>query len=181
MASWDDPMYAIRNARSLPIYECLINANWQDVALANIILSRRQPDGRIVFGCYLVDKYCLGLKNTFCNARIPTSKYAWLRAGLFETTGSIECPVPLAHSIIYGGIDYAANLGFSPNKDFKLSRYILEERDRFESLPKVEFGKDGKPLFIAGPDDNSALILAQLERSVGQGNFNYIVPLRPDA
>jgi len=86
----------------------------------------------------------------------------------------VPCHVSLAHQIIYGAIDYAGQLRFEPQKDFKLSQYVLEERDHFDYVDRVEFGKDGKPLFISGPDDNSDRIMRQLETRVGQDNFDYI-------
>ena len=38
----------------------------------------------------------------------------------------------------------------------------------------VEFGKDGKPVYAAGPNDNVAKIIKTLEKNVGDGNFEYI-------
>ena len=38
-------------------------------------------------------------------------------------------------------------------------------------------GKDDKPFFVAGPYDNVPRIMAQLEKAVGPGGFNYLVPL----
>lgn len=167
----ENPAHIIRNARKLPIYECLINQGWRHAGLANILISRRQPDGKIAFGAYLVDIFCLGLKNTFCNAGLTLEQYRDLCKKVFRGDPFMECPLPLAHKIIYGGIDYAASLGFTLNRDFKWSRYILEERGKFAELPEVEFGKDGKPLFISGPNDDVGPILEQLKRRVGPGNF----------
>jgi len=41
----------------------------------------------------------------------------------------------------------------------------------------LTFGKNGKPFFIAGPHDNAARILKQLEKTAGPGNYDYLVPL----
>ncbi len=114
------PQAIIRRARAFPFLECWISANWQkdDLGLVEILLGRQQPDGDICFGVYLVDKYCLGLKNTFANA------------------------------------------GFSH------TRYQNEV-----------FGKNGKPFFVAGPHDNVARILKQLEKTAGPGNYDYFAPL----
>ena len=79
--------------------------------------------------------------------------------------------------IIYGAIDYAAKLGFSPHKDFKLGEYILEERENVEITGKVEFGKDGMPFFVAGPDDDVDRIMATLKNNLGEGNFHFIIPV----
>lgn len=162
-------------ARTLPLYECLINPLWKDKGLATILISRRQPEGNLLFGLFLVDVYCLGLKNTFCNADFSMSRYkAELLRKIYREKGPVACPVPLAHAIIYGGIEFAKQFGFKPNKDFQLSQYVLDAMDSIKSREEVEFGKDGKPFFIAGPDDNVDRIMRQLESKVGKENFKYI-------
>jgi len=165
----------IIEAGNCPIYECLINPGWKDRGLAHILVSRRQPDGNILFGVYLVDVFCLGLKNTFCNADMPVSVYrAKLRDPLERKEGLVECPASLARAIIYGGIEYASQFGFRPQKDFELSKYVLEDESSVEPVEEIEFGKGGRPLFIAGPHDDVDRIIRQLERTAGDGNFDYL-------
>src|SRR5258708_25890715 len=57
----------IRRARAYPVLECWINANSQtdDLALVEILFSPQQPARDTCFGSYLVDRLCLGIKNTF--------------------------------------------------------------------------------------------------------------------
>lgn len=172
------PIKKIKEARNLPVYECLINSSWKETGLAHILISRRQADGNLLFGVYLVDIFCLGLKNTFCNVDLPMSKYKTeLRIRMYQDDEALECPLSLAHHIIYGGIEFAAQFGFKPNKDFKLSQYVLEDKNNLEPCEDIEFGKDGKPFFIAGPDDDTERIIRQLESKVGKGNFKFIYRL----
>ncbi len=77
----------------------------------------------------------------------------------------------------YGAIDYAKKIGFEPQKDFKLSRFVLDEPSEGDLTVSVEFGKDGKPFYIAGPDDNIDYIMKKLIKNVGEGNFKYILSL----
>jgi hypothetical protein len=174
LSEYQEVKAAIRHARRCPVYECLISKGWRDSGLAQILLSRRQPNGRIVFGVYLVDVLCLGLKNTFCNANFPEWKYrAEAIRGLTRGEDLVECPLDLAHTIIYGAIDYAARLGFQPNEDFDISRHVLEERDGFQWQDDVEFGRDGQPCFIAGPNDDLAEIMRQLDAATGEAASGY--------
>jgi len=166
----------IYKARRWPVYECLINPSWKESGLANILLSRQQPDGNIVFGAYLVDLFCLGLKDTFCNANFTLSMYEKeLTSRIYQEGAPIDCQISLAHQIIYGAIEYASKLGFKPQKDFEMSKYILEEQNKIEESVSIEFGKDGKPFFIAGPNDDVELIIKKLERNAGKGNFSFII------
>jgi hypothetical protein len=174
------PQAIIRRSRTFPLLECLISANWQqdDPGLVQILLARQQPGGDICFGTYLVDKYCLGLKNTFANAGFSRTRYEnEVRGRMSQRTALVECPLELAHQMIYASIEYAAQFGFEPNEDFALSQYLLAPRGELEEPYHLTFGRNGKPFFIAGPHDNAARILKQLEKTAGPGNYDYLVPL----
>src|SRR5579872_4881664 len=60
----------LRRARKYPILECLISSDWEkeQPGLVEILVARQQPDGDVCFGFYLVDKLCLGLKNSLAHA-----------------------------------------------------------------------------------------------------------------
>jgi len=88
-----------------------------------------------------------------------------------------KCPVELAHQMIYASIDYAARFGFTPEKDYALTQYLLAPRGELDEPYKLTFGKNGKPFFVAGPYDNAERILKQLEKAAGPGNYDYLVPL----
>jgi hypothetical protein len=172
----------IRRAREFPLEECLISSSWRDdtPGLVQIIVARQQPDGNICFGVYLVDKLCLGLKNTFARANFTPTRYEDEVDAIFQELEPQECPPELAHQMIYDSIDYAAQFGFEPQKDFELSQYMLPPRGEVKSSYKLKFGKDGKPFFIAGPRDNAEAIVRQLEKTAGPGNYDYLVMAPPD-
>lgn len=65
----------IRQARNYPIEGCWVLKNWRSAGISPIAVARRQPNGNVVFGNFLVDYWCLGVKNVFCNADIPASLF----------------------------------------------------------------------------------------------------------
>lgn len=170
----------IRRARTFPLLECLISASWQkeEPGLVQIVIARKQPDGDVCFGVYLVDKYCLGLKNTFARTGYSQIRYEnEMSEGIFQHDTPEKCSPELAHQMIYESIDYAAQFGFEPEKDFASSQYLLAPRGELEEPYKLTFGKDGKPFYIAGPRDNATRIMRQLEKTAGPGNFHYVMPV----
>ncbi len=143
----------LRKARGYPIKSCYISDNWREMGMGNILVLREKPNGRYVVGGYLIDLYSLGLKDTFF---VPDMSSAEIELDLFKSRGENFVPIDedKAHSIIYGAMDYAEEIGFLPHSDFKKTKYVLNTRDEIEFDDTVEFGKDGKPLFVAGPNDN---------------------------
>jgi hypothetical protein len=173
------PLRYIRQARSYPIEGCWVQQGWDEGGLAVVVIARRQPNGNIVFGNYLVDLYCLGLKDTYFNADIPSSQFQHeFLPKMFRTAGKpIKISPDLAHEIIYGSIEYARQFGFRPHRDFAQSQFILDPPDAHPRTGKVKFGKDGKPFFISGPHDNVDAILRQLARTAGEGNYHFLTQI----
>jgi hypothetical protein len=168
----------VRQARSYPLEGCWIMPGWQESGIAVIVVARRQGNGNIVYGSYLVDHFCLGLKNTLFNADIPIGQFR--REVLPEAMHGEEpeeISPALAHEIIYGAIEFAGRYGFRPQRDYRRSRYILDPPELHPRTGTVEFGREGQPFFIAGPYDNVDAILRQLDRTAGEGNYTYLVGL----
>ena len=140
----------IRRARAFPILECWISADWEKESpgLVEILVAREQPDGDVCFGMYLVDKYCLGLKNTFARASYSRARYEdEFQNTFFQNTEPAACSPELAHQMIYAAIEYAAQFGFTPQKDFALSQYMLAPRGELKELLRVEIWKRWQALF----------------------------------
>jgi len=106
----------LRKARSFPIKKCSITEGWQDKGMCNIFILREKPDYQFIMGVYLVDLYCLGLKDTFYNIDISYEEITD-RLNNHPSEKFVPIDINLAHSVIYGGIDYAKNLGFTPHRD----------------------------------------------------------------
>jgi hypothetical protein len=161
-------------ARLLPIGDCLISNNREYEGLCTVIVPRRHVTGNITFGVYLLDVFCLGLKNTHALFNYSIEEYEEMVAKLYDAHlhGYAPCSYELAHNLIYGAIAYASKLGFKPHKDWALSQMILQKPNTVEPMD-LDFGKDGKPFFINGPYDNVTAIVNQLNKSVGEGNYDF--------
>jgi hypothetical protein len=160
--------------REYPILGCWVMSGWQDSGLTPVIVARQQTPDKVIFGSFLTDLYCLGVKDAYSNGDFPVKRF---QANLPQMCmGSPEaCDVGLAHEIIYGAIDFARQYGFEPHPDFKLASQILDPPEIHPPEHHLEFGKDGKPFFVAGPHDNVRAILAKLTRTAGEGNFSVMM------
>lgn len=168
----------VRHARSYPLVGCWTQRNWDRAGLAVVVVARRQPDGHIIFGTFLVDYYCLGVKDAYTRVNVPYSVFLHdALPHMIPGSDAIEITPALAHEIIYGGIEYAARFGFRPHPDFRTAQDVLDPLEQHPRSGTVTFGKDGKPFYISGPHDKPRMIVDQLVRAVGVGNFDYLVEL----
>ena len=166
----------IQSAGEFPIHECVARPDMDSQGIGPLLITRMQPDGNLVFATFLVDLYCLGVKDAFCNAGICIRDYeSRLKPSTVSGARPRIIPPVLLHQIVYGAIDYAASIGFEPHRDFEFASCLLDPRATVPRNPNLRFGKDGKPFFISGPNDNVPWVLRILERNVGAGNFDFMI------
>lgn len=151
--------------------ECLISEGWKEAGEADIVISRQHKSGNYTLGVYLVDMYCLGVKDTFYKYNISRNEYLSIKEGYpFEPITYNE-----AHNIIYGAIAYTEDLGIDPHPDFDITQYVLEEDSEDIPLIEYEFGKDGKPFLVVSSRKDENKYVSILNKNVGEGNFDFIL------
>lgn len=163
----------IRDAMKQEVYDCQANGSL-DQGMLSISLYKKVTSDVIVAAGFNVDLYCLGVKDAFIKAG-TIEQYDY-----FSTSPSNFPFNPCdAKKLIEEAVEYAGELGFKPHKDFKKAFRLFDNIDSSESTMEFTFGKDGKPLFIAGPNDSPQRcnqILDTLEKSVGKDGRHYIMP-----
>ena len=169
------PKYFKTRLKDLPYHECFISSEYKEKGLAQVLISKKQPSGKYSYAIFLLDVFCLGVKSVIFNININNSEYEEIKGKLLDSEDFIPYNIAAAHNLIYGTIDAAEEIGFLPHKDFAIAEYILDEELIDDGIDDVEFGKDGKPLYISGPFDDVERIISTLERTVGEGNFDYVI------
>ena len=168
-------IHRIRHADDYPVEACYLNADWKEQGLARIVVTRSQENGKIMVGAFLVDTFCLGVKNAFCNEGLGRRQIeTQLLPGYYQNEEPTRVGINYVKEIIYGAVDYARDLGFDPHPDFELSRHILGSEEIGRTRNLTFGGPEGKPLYVAGPDDDVAAILRQLRKRLGEDGFNFI-------
>ena len=172
--------YIRQRSRNLPIHGCWVNNDWSDGQLATIVVAREHVSGNITYAVYLVDLFCLGVKNSFFRYNELRSDFDDYLKSSDEHFGIEATSYNQVHNIIYAAIEYAEGYGFKPQKEFtQTTKYMLEEDT--DDIPLMEIicgDKDGKPLYFRSEFDSPEYVrqvLAQLEKTAGKGNYNYIL------
>ena len=168
-----------KKARNLPLHKCYITENWKENGEGNIIIERKHGNGNITLGVFLVDLFCLGVRDTFYQYNISELEEEELLERFSGDNKMVETDYNLVHNIILAGVEYAEEYGFKPHKDFeRVTQYILAEDTEDIPLMEIECGKDGKPLFVASEEMNEkeiSRIISTLEKTAGPGNYNYLL------
>ena len=79
-------------------------------------------------------------------------------------------------SLILGGVAFASDLGFTPHADWNDAQYLIEPQRAY--IDKFQYGKKGKPFYVAGPyDQNSDEIMKKIHRVDG----DWLIPFTEQA
>ncbi len=169
---------SVEQAELGPVHECLRHPELFDSGMGTVLVSRRMSDGRIAFGFFLVDLYCLGVKGAVAKLADPME----YRNKRREAYGDSAVPISGAYArkLIEGAVEYARGLGLEPHRDYRTTRAVLEGIDPGECATEFQYGCQGKPHFIAGPNDDARFIdrvCATLESRVGRDGYECTIPL----
>lgn len=147
-----------------------------DSGVAVVLAARPSGYNRVEACSYLLDTWCLGVKNATGPKRMSCRELDTLRHRSFAPWQSHGIPVPLelAQNLVLGVVEFARELGFEPHRDFARARTALGD---WQGPSAITFGMDGKPHYINGPYDDPERILTVLDRTVGRDHFRFTVSL----
>jgi hypothetical protein len=170
-----DPTIRLEHAGKWPVVQSVMGSKlWKD-GLAYMMIARQESDGRYVFAAFVVDVFCLGVKNAFWRAGTRTDLDELIDN--LEQAGELESVTPeYLAKVVTGAVEYAQSLGFQPHADYRHAALLLQGIDPATCSIPCTFGKDGKPVYIAGPNESFAQAMA-ISARIGQVGEDYLMGL----
>jgi len=162
-------------------YEAFISKNWRDTGVSNVAVARIDDDGGVSAGFFLVDHFCLGVKDAFLLDDLMEDDLREIIEERFPE-GEMERMHPAwAKKFVEGATAYAENLGFSPHRDYRKARRALGGIDSNICTETFVYGDNGRPHYIQGEIDDetrATRVLAVLDARLGPDG--YVYTLRDD-
>ena len=171
----------VRLAAGCPLSLCVMPSTLFEIGIGHIIVARELPSGLLGCGIFLVDPFCLGLKDVLFREIGQDSLQTYLD-GQNDTENFTDVPPALARKLIRDAVAYAADLGLAAPKDYRAIEAIYGDADAGGCSDAFTFGKDGKPFYVPGPLDTPARIRAvtrTLQNRLGTGGWNYLIEMPP--
>ncbi len=163
----------IRKAAAAPIRRCLLHGPIDGIA--NVMIARGDSPSRCVTAFFLVDTYCLGIKD------IVLHDLGVEELDIISSAMAIEAPLrPIdpayGRKLVRDAAAWAVTIGFSPHRDFTTVEQIFGDVNADACSETLAFGHEGIPLYIPGPTETRVQIrqrLAHLRAHFGEDGFNY--------
>jgi hypothetical protein len=156
-----------------PVYECKILSDWEEQGISSVFVSREVDKDCYVVIIYLVDFWCLGIKDVIIKFGISGRELAKLynRNYDFETISYQD-----ARSLILGAKDFANAIDIAPHSSWKGVPFsFIEGQLTYEK--KFTFGQQGKPYYVSGPNDYELYNVEEVIKKVIKAKGEYVVHL----
>lgn len=165
-----DERFIKERIRKTEIGDCYVSDDLWECGKGFVVVTRKHTGGRVSFANYLVDTYCLGVKNSFYKLRIEDYEMSDFLDRCKEV-GMRKTDYVEAHNIIYGALEFAEDAGIQPDKSFSLTKYFLEEDTDDIPLLTFPFGDGGQyHLFVESRMEASKYI-PLLDKKLGKENY----------
>jgi hypothetical protein len=145
----------LEQAAGAPILHCGYMADLWQKGIGEVLLSRTLKNGKVAFAAFLVDVYCLGVKNAMFNI-VSRGQYDDLCDRLRRRAPIVPIEPEAARKLVEGAVQYTGNMGLSPHPDYHTAKLIFGDISTEACTKEFTFGLNGKPCFIPGPYDGPA-------------------------
>ena len=165
----------VLRAAEAPIQHCLLSANLFELGIGTMILARGVTRHHLAVGIFLLDVFCLGIKDAMFKSLESDELELYL-----EATNLGSPPLSLqpsdARKLLRDLAAWSQSIGFPPHRDFAAIERIFGDIDADESEANFPFGRDGKPVYIPGPFESATVVrrrIEQLQKHLGSDGFEF--------
>ena len=165
----------VRRASAAPLHSCLLQNAVFEAGVGMVILIRKTGPHRAVLAGFLVDRYCLGVKDVLFR-EIDEAEIESLLDGLETAAPLVAVDPSYARKLVRDAVAYARSLGLEPHGDYAAVEPLFGDVAADACEVQFEFGFEGKPLYVPGPSESPTQIRRQvdrLRRRLGDDGFDF--------
>ena len=112
---------------------------------------------------FLIDVFCLGIKDVMFESVESEAFEMYMDA---TDAASPMAPVDPGYAckLLRDLVAWSQSIGFAPHPDFAAVERIFGDVSADASDAVFRFGRDGRPVYIPGPNDTAPLIRRRIEQ-----------------
>src|SRR2546423_11215500 len=119
----------LASAAEFPVLHSLITEDVWKQGLGWVVLSRALPDGTVAFAIFLVDRYCLGVKNVALNILNHLDYETNIEKKTRSEYTTHDVPPEKLRKFVEQSVTYADGLGLAPHPDYERAKLLFGDID----------------------------------------------------
>jgi hypothetical protein len=162
----------LRAARA-QIQHCLLMDSLFEIGVGTLILARGATPHYVAMGCFLIDVYCLGIKDVTFKELDEEELEPFLQT-MDLASPMISVDPSYARKLLRDLAAWSHKSGFAPHREFAAVEPLFGDVNAEACDAVFRFGCDGKPRYIPGPSESRFQIrnrLEHLRKTLGEGGF----------
>lgn len=166
---------SVLRAADMPIQHCLISESLFELGMGTLVLARGVTPHHVALSAFLIDVFCLGVKDVTFQT-IDAEAFDMYIAGTDAASPMVPADPNYARKLLREVTAWSRSIGFAPHRDFAAVERIFGDVNANASDAVFRFGREGKPIYIPGPNDTAPLIqrrIEQLEKLLGSDGFHF--------
>jgi hypothetical protein len=168
------PARVLRAAHA-PIQHCFLPGSLFEIGIGTLVLARGATPYNVAFGSFLVDVFCIGIKDVMFRS-VEADVFQRYMEATDAGSPMISVDPGYGRKLLRDLAAWSQSIGFAPHHDFAAVERIFGDVSADASDTAFCFGRDGKPFYIPGPTDTVPLIrrrIAQLQTRLGDDGFGF--------
>jgi len=168
----------VRRAAARPLHACLVQDSIFEEGMGMVFLSRKTGGRDLALSGFLVDAYCLGVKDAMFRELDEDEMQE-----LFDAAGATAPLTPVdpayARKLLRDAAAYVQSLGLEPHPDYAAAELLFGDVAADACDVVFEFGLEGRPFYVPGPGESPTQIrrrLDRLSRRLGDDGFDVGTP-----
>jgi hypothetical protein len=168
------PARVLRAAHA-PIQHCFLTEAVFDIGMVTLVLARGATPHYIAFSAFLIDVFCLGIKDVMFES-VESEVFEIYMDATDAGSPMVSVDPGYARRLLRDLAAWSQSIGFAPHRDFTAVERVFGDVSADASDAGFRFGRDGKPVYISGPTETAPLIrrrIAQLQKYLGDDGFGF--------
>jgi hypothetical protein len=163
----------VLRAADTPIQHCFLTDSVFEVGMGTLVLARGATSQYLSFSVFLLDTFCLGIKDVMFEAVEREAFEMYIEA---TDAGSplVSVDPSYARKLLRDLAAWSQSIGFAPHRDFAAVERLFGDVSADASDAVFRFGHDGKPFYMPGPNDTAPVVgrrIEQLRKHLGDDGF----------
>jgi len=165
----------VLRAADAPIQHCFLTESVFDIGMGTLVLARGATRHHVALSSFLIDTFCLGIKDVMFES-VESEVFEIYMDAMDAGSPVVSVDPSYARKLLCDLAAWSQSIGFAPHQDFAAVERMFGDVSADASDAVFQFGRDGKPVYIPGPNDTALLIqrrIEQLQKYLGDDGFGF--------